>query len=158
MSACHDVAENRRSSRQAAGSFAEHELTVVAFAAYDDTVVFVVDAVYILRRGDEFGHYEEGEFAVGDFDDLGHEFDLVAFFAGKANVEVADGADAVCEYFIGTDVDAYGVDGDDDELEQRVETVDVKRGVGFGETEFLGAAQGVGIALVVVEDLREYIV
>ncbi len=41
----HDVAQDRRGGRQAAGALAEHELAVVAFAPDHHAVVFVIDAV-----------------------------------------------------------------------------------------------------------------
>ena len=51
----HDVAQDRRGGRQAAGALAEHELAVVAFAPDHHAVVFVIDAVDVFAGGDEFG-------------------------------------------------------------------------------------------------------
>ena len=154
----HDIAEDGGGRREAAGAFAEHELAVVALAAYYDAVIFVIDAVDIFRRTYELRHDEHGEAVVGHFDHLGHKLDFHPLLAGIADVEVGDGGYSVGEDLFGGHIDSEGVDGDYDELEEGVVAFDVKRRIAFGESEFLGAAQCVGIVLVMVEDAREDVV
>ena len=69
-----------------------------------------------------------------------------------------DRRDAVGEDPPGVDVGAQGVHGDDYQLEERVVSLDVERGVALGESQGLGLRQGVGIGVLVVEDAREDVV
>ena len=84
----HDVAQDRRGGRQAAGALAEHELAV--------------------------GHDEHRELPVADLDHLGDQFDLDPFFAGVPDVRVVDGRDAVGEDPVGMDIHSERVNGNDD--------------------------------------------
>ena len=110
----HDVAQDRRGGRQAAGALAEHELAVVAFAPDHHAVVFVIDAVDVFAGGDEFGHDEHRELPVADLDHLGDQFDLDPFFAGVPDVRVVDSRDAVGEDPVGMDLHSERVNGNDD--------------------------------------------
>ena len=110
----HDVAQDRRGGRQAAGALAEHELAVVAFAPDHHAVVFVIDAVDVFAGGDEFGHDEHRELPVADLDHLGDQFDLDPFFAGVPDVRVVDSRDAVGEDPVGMDIHSERVNGNDD--------------------------------------------
>ena len=137
----HDIAENRRGGGETSGTFAEHELAVVALAAYHHAVVFVVDAINVTRRAYKLGHDKHGEQFGGDFHNLRHKLDFYALFAGIAYVGIVNVGYAVGEDVGRRHIYAEGVDGDDDEFEERVEPLDVKRRVALGESELLGATQ-----------------
>ena len=154
----HDVAQDRRRRGQASRALAEHELPVVAFAADHHAVVFVVNAVDVLVGRHELGHDEHREVLVADLDDLRHEFDLHPLLAGVADVRVVDRGDAVGEDSFRSHVGSEGVDRDDDQLEERVVSFDVERGVALGKSQSLSLRQRVGIRFGVVEHAREDVV
>ena len=114
--------------------------------------------VDVLVRRDELRHDEHREVLLADLDDLRHELDLHALLAGVADVRLVDCRDAVGEDALRGDVGAQRVHGDDDQLEERVVSLDVERGVALGESQGLGLRQGVGIGVLVVEDPREDVV
>ena len=95
---------------------------------------------------------------VADLDDLRHEFDLHPLLAGVADVRVVDRGDAVGEDSFRSHVGSEGVDRDDDQLEERVVSFDVERGVALGESQSLSLRQRVGIRFGVVEHAREDVV
>ncbi len=158
VAARHDIAQNRGGGGKAAGPFAEHELAVVAFAADNNAVILVVDTVDVARGENKFGHYKHGEIFVGDLYHLRDELDFHTFFTRITDVAVMDGGDAVGEHIFGFYIYSEGVDGNDDELEKGVETLDVKRRVALGKSQFLSTAQRGIIRLVVVKDSRQNIV
>ena len=154
----HDVAQDRRGRRKASGALSEHELPVVALAADHHAVVLVVDTVDVLRGVHELRHDEHREVFVADLHDLRHELDLDVLLPGILDVRIVDRRDAVGEDPLGVDVGAQGVHGDNHQLEERVVSLDVERGVALGESQGLGLRQGVGIGVLVVEDPREDVV
>ena len=141
--------------RMASGTAAEHELLVVELALYHDTVELVLDAVYVLLARYELRHYAHHDFAVGNLLHMRHELYAAPLLVGEPYVGIVHRRDAVGEYPLRLDIAAEGVHGDDDELEERIVTVDVERRIALGEAQILCHAQGLVIGHLLVEDLRK---
>ncbi len=116
-----------------------------------------VDVGQELVGGDEGGMDSEGE-AVGGFFADGEKFAGVVEFFGEFEVDVGEGVDAGAVDFVEGDFCAEGEGGEDGEFVCGVGAVDVEGGVCFGEAGGLGAAEGVGVGLLVLGHLGEDVV
>ncbi len=132
-------------------SLAAEKLLVGKGRFSDNAVVFIIDIEKVFVRRNKAGKHKARNGVFIGLANEWHQFYLESLLLCMLDIECRYLPYAVMEYFIGIQEKTVCMSGYNAEFIFRIPAVDIERGVGFGETKFLGFLQGqvIGFALVV---------